>query len=146
MKPHVTPGSISNVSLRAFICFLLLPSGDCGPAAGSERLQLLTGVQRRGHRQGQRRHDDLFPHQWTLEQLTPAEERRRLRFRLLNSWSPSRRWDSRLKRARSPHPLRSYGWFGPNSLCPKEERSNCPRSAIETKDVPSVRKDRFCHL
>lgn len=85
---RATPDSISNVSLRAFICFLLLlHSGDCGPATGSVRLQLLTGVQRRGHRQGQRRHDDLFPHQWSLEQLTPAEERRRRlrRFRLLNS-------------------------------------------------------------
>lgn len=99
---HMEPDSISNVSLHAFIWCLLLPSGDSGPAAGSERLQLHTGVQRRGHSQGQRRDDDLFPHQRTLEELTPAEQRW-LQFRLLNSGSTSGRRDSWLKRARSPH-------------------------------------------
>ncbi|XP_054644098.1 adenylate cyclase type 5 isoform X3 [Dunckerocampus dactyliophorus] len=44
--------------------------GDSRLVPGPELLQLLSGVQGRGHSQRQRRHDDVLPHQRTLRQLT----------------------------------------------------------------------------
>lgn len=127
--------SISNVSLCASVWFLLLPPGDGGPAAGSERLQLHTGVQGRGHRQGQRGDDDLLPHQRTLEQLTSAEP-----------GGGAGTADASVP-ARLTSFLQAAGVTAGTAgtrFAPRRGPA-FPRSALETKDVRSACKDRF-HL